>query len=104
MTAIAAVPVAPPSMQEELDRKAFEEVERLALALNQGKITNGQFASSLLSLWNTLSGLVSSNVSDIIAQARNINVGPNPAAPITTFVRTDQRGRLALVRWRAGDD
>jgi len=92
-----------PTMRQEIDRKAFEECERLALGLKQGKISQAQFASSMLTLFNAVSGLCSKSIMDMISEIRHLHVGPAPKPnPYRILYRTGE-GKLFMLHWRPGE-
>jgi hypothetical protein len=91
-----------PTVQEEIDRKAFEEIERLVLGLQQGKISNAQFGSSMLTLFNAVSGLCSRGVMDVIAETRKLHRGDSPH--IQRALLSSPDGKLAFLEWWVGSD
>jgi hypothetical protein len=60
-----------PTVREELERKSLEELQRLVLALQHGKLSQAQFNEALQTLWMTTAGLVKNDISALIAKTRN---------------------------------
>lgn len=57
----------PPTIKEELEHKAIEQIEKLALLLEYGAISKAQYFTGLSAVYDCTSGLVSSDLSDAIA-------------------------------------
>lgn len=60
-----------PSFTEELNRKAFEQLERLALQLERGQINEAMFDTGIRSVWHCVSGLVEPWIVDIISETKD---------------------------------
>jgi hypothetical protein len=60
-----------PSIKDELQRKAFEQLERLALQLDRGEISAAQFDTGVMSVWHCVSGLVDKNLIDTISEIKD---------------------------------
>lgn len=56
-----------PTTREEIDRKAFSQLESLALQLDQGKITEAQFDTGVRTVWACVSGLCSQHIDETIS-------------------------------------
>lgn len=56
-----------PSMSEELERKTFEQLERLVTQLDRGEISDAQFDASITTIWHCVSGLVGNTLTDTIS-------------------------------------
>ena len=53
-----------PSLKDELERKTMQEIERIALDTRKGRISKREVRSSIRTLFNTVSGLVESEIID----------------------------------------
>lgn len=72
MSAVASVTAdAPPSIREELHRKSFEQLERLALQLDRGQINEAQFDTGVRTVWNCASGLVDEWLIETISEIKD---------------------------------
>lgn len=65
MSALPAIP----TLQEELNRKAFRSVDWLFTSLDNGKLTPEQFSAGIDALFMAVSGLVDEDVVDLITAA-----------------------------------
>lgn len=92
----------PPTTIDEINRKSVEEAERLLLYLSQGKINKGQFESSMTTLWNAVSGLCSTEIMNLMAEMKRAYCPPKGVKPGTCFVLGDDRGRMLIIKHRAG--
>lgn len=61
-----------PSLRDEIDRKAFEQLERLAKQLEDGRITPAMFDAGVNSVWNCVSGLASEAVIHTISEVKDM--------------------------------
>ncbi|CAG9229259.1 hypothetical protein [Burkholderia vietnamiensis] len=59
-----------PTIREELERKVTEEVERLVLAVQQGKMSPYGYQMALDGLWGGVAGIVSKESMELISAAR----------------------------------
>jgi len=55
-----------PTLQEELDRKALETIEKMEVDLEQGRITVEQYAYGVDLIWLSWAGLVSKDLMPLI--------------------------------------
>jgi hypothetical protein len=55
-----------PTPEEELDRKVIEEVERLEMLRVRKVISDDQYASAMLAIWNVAAGLVPKETMEIL--------------------------------------
>jgi hypothetical protein len=60
----------PPSIKQELERKTLDELQRLILALEHGKVSPSQFNAAVRSLWQATAGLVSKDIMNLIEQTK----------------------------------
>lgn len=58
-----------PTPEQELDRKTVAEIERIIHGLQTGKLTLPRAASSMLTLWQIVSGLVPKETMDVLGAA-----------------------------------
>lgn len=59
-----------PTVAEELERKVFEQLERLVIQLENGQITDAQFDTGVMTIWHCVSGLVSNDLMNVISAAK----------------------------------
>jgi hypothetical protein len=71
-------------MREELDRKAYDTLERLARHHEQGKIGNEALQIGIRSVWETIAGLASETISET-ASLMHREVGHKPMAQVRVF-------------------
>lgn len=71
-TAIGFGAVTFPTIQEELERKAFEQLERLAVQLEHGVISEAQFDTGVMSVWHCVSGLVGKDTTELISGIKTL--------------------------------
>ena len=64
-----------PTLREEIDRKAFEQLERLAGQLETGRINDAQFDVGVHTVWNCVSGLASEWVIQTLGEIRDSRKG-----------------------------
>ena len=93
----------PPSIRDELDRKALENLQFLVHSLDTAQITKAQYDLASFVLWNVTAGLVCNDVSEAISAAKP----EQPSEFWTTGVLTkdkhvvavsySNRGRLRVV-------
>ena len=57
-----------PSVRDEIDRKAFEQLERLAAQLETGRITEAQFDTGVQTVWQCVSGIASEFIIQTISE------------------------------------
>lgn len=60
-----------PSLRDEIDRKAFEQLERLAGQLETGRINAAQFDCGVQTVWNCVSGLASEFIIQTISEIKD---------------------------------
>jgi hypothetical protein len=93
----------PPSVKQELERKTLDELQRLVLALEHGKVTQGQFNAAIDSLWLTTAGLVQRDIMDLIEKTK-VNLIVDESWLRETFVSTGERRFTVTVSWKVGTD
>lgn len=71
MNPSAQATTALPSIRDELERKAFEHIETLAIQLEHGKITQAQFDTGIRAIWACVSGLVDRWLIDTISEVKD---------------------------------
>lgn len=72
MSAVASVTTeAIPSIRDELQRKAFEHLERLVVQLDRGEINEAMFDAGVRAIWACVSGLVDEWLIDTISEIRD---------------------------------
>jgi hypothetical protein len=59
----------PPTIQQELDRKAVEELQRVMHGLTTRKVTLVQAQAHLQTLWETCAGLIPTESMNLVAQS-----------------------------------
>lgn len=64
-----------PSLRDEIDRKAFEQLERLAAQLETGRISAAQFDCGVQTVWNCVSGLASEFIIQTISEIKDSRKG-----------------------------
>lgn len=89
-----------PTFQEEIHSKAFETIEWLINSLHQAKITEEQFSTGVNALFMALSGLIPSDLFEIITACQTEIKRENP-----TLTRTflSERGKTLTISWTAGE-
>lgn len=60
----------PPSIREELSRKALEALERLVIDRSRGTITEAQFSTGMNVLWDIAAGLTDKDFMEIISTVK----------------------------------
>ncbi len=58
-----------PTIEEELYRKAVNELERLLICKQDGRLTNAQFSSSIDTMFAMVSGLVEGDFLSLVTEA-----------------------------------
>lgn len=71
-----------PTIEQEIERKAITELQRIMHALTTKRLGIVAASSSLQTLWETVSGLVSAETMDLIGQS---------ATTVQTALRTRER-------------
>lgn len=59
-----------PTLKQELQRKAFDQLERLVMQLDRGEINMAQFDTGVKSVWHCVSGLVDQNLIETIEEVK----------------------------------
>lgn len=59
-----------PTLQEEVDRKAFETLEWLTHAVSEGRMTAHQFSTGIDVLFMTVSGLLRKDFIELVSEAQ----------------------------------
>jgi hypothetical protein len=90
-----------PTIREELERKVTEEVERVILAVRNGKMTAYGYQTALDGLWGGAAGLVSHESMELITEARKAHVHGAAQTLRTVFVIGEA---VTCVKWVVGDD
>lgn len=94
-----------PDLRSEIDRKAFEQLERLAGQLEAGKINQAMFNTGVQTVWQCVSGLASEWVIDTITEVKDMWVENElrdlrlfycPAEGVIILNRKLGEGKLAL--------
>ncbi|MGV2866401.1 hypothetical protein [Achromobacter sp. AGC39] len=60
-----------PTLQEELERKAFELIEKLAFDRENGRITEAEYRGALDAAWHSWAGLVATETMEILSTMRS---------------------------------
>ncbi|MFT4064349.1 hypothetical protein [Paraburkholderia sp.] len=89
-----------PTLQEELDRKAFETLEYLTWSVDQGRITAEQFSTGVDVLFMTVSGLLKKDFIDLVTEAQKLC----PSEPATLKRSFTDGAALMTVTWVVGAD
>lgn len=87
----------PPSIAQELERKTVEEIERLVISLQYGKISDAQFVQAVETLWQTVAGLVEQQTMDILATLKT-HVSKNTQERVTRIFCNDS-GDTVIAVW-----
>lgn len=90
-----------PNLRDEIDRKAFEQLERLAGQLESGKINQAMFNIGVQSVWNCVSGLASEWVIDTITEVKEMWV-ESELLDARVFYDPSE-GAILLIRKLGGD-
>lgn len=61
-----------PTLRDEIDRKAFEHLERLAKQLDDGRITPSMFDAGVSAVWNCVSGIASEAVIRTVSEVKDM--------------------------------
>lgn len=94
-----------PDLRSEIDRKAFEQLERLAGQLESGKINQAMFNTGVQTVWQCVSGLASEWVIDTITEVKDMWIENElldlrlfycPAEGAIMLIRKLGEGSLAL--------
>jgi hypothetical protein len=99
--ALQALEGQPPTMREELERKVTDEVERVILAVRNGKMTAYGYQTALDGLWGGVAGLVSRESMELITEARKAYAQGSAQTLRTVITFGDV---VACVRWAVGTD
>jgi hypothetical protein len=90
-----------PSLKAELERKTLDELQRVLLCHQHGKMSDAECDAAVESMWMTTAGLVSKDIMNIVGQARAEFKGLSRTIT-RTFVSPDNKGVL-IVRWCPGE-
>lgn len=101
MTAVPALSEIP-SLRDEIDRKAFEQLERLAGQLETGRINDAQFDTGVQSVWNCVSGLASEWVIQTISEVKDAKKGEAFQDRRLFLKKTDTGFSLAILARQLG--
>jgi hypothetical protein len=94
-----------PTLQEEIDRKAFETLEWLTHSVAQGRITAHQFSTGVDVLFMAVSGLLRKDFIELVSEAQALC--PTSAIELKrVFSRAPgfRNASLLRVAWTAGED
>lgn len=61
-----------PSVQSEIDRKAFQTLEKLARQLENGEINQAMFNVGVRTIWDCTAGIASTMVMDTVSEVKEI--------------------------------
>jgi hypothetical protein len=95
---VAIVKTEIPTLQEELDRKAFETLEWLTYSVDQGRITPEQFSVGVDVLFMTVSGLLKKDFINLITEAQRLC----PSEPPVLKRSFTDGTALMTARWVVG--
>ncbi|NTX18018.1 hypothetical protein [Burkholderia cepacia] len=86
-----------PTIRDELERKVTDEVERLVLAVQQGKLSAYGYQSALDGLWGGVAGIVSKESMELLTAAKQSYQGEH------VLVRVFKRGEAVVkLTWAFG--
>jgi hypothetical protein len=91
-----------PTLQEEIDRKAFETLEWLCYSVDQGRMTADQFSVGIDVLFMTVSGLLKKDFIDLITAAQE-QCPKEPLVLKRVFAHKDD-DRLVTAEWIVGQE
>lgn len=92
----------PPSIRDEIDRKAWECLERLVRHQSQGKIGTEGLGIGIRSVWETVSGLAGEQINELAGQLhKECAIAATPV--VRVFRHIDSGQPAAVVRWTPGD-
>jgi hypothetical protein len=97
---VAVVKTDIPTLQEELDRKAFETLEFLCYGVEQGRITPEQFSTGIDVLFMTVSGLLRNDFIGLVTEAQKLC----PSEPLVLKRCFSDGTALMKVEWTVGSD
>ncbi|KVH64451.1 hypothetical protein WS89_03985 [Burkholderia sp. MSMB1072] len=87
-----------PTIRDELERKVTDEVERLVLAVQQGKLSAYGYQMALEGLWGGVAGIVSKESMELLSAAKQSYQGTH------MMVRVFRRGeRNVKLTWTFGE-
>ena len=88
-----------PSLQDELNRKAFQSMEWLTNAFDKGKVSEAQFSTGVDVLFMATSGLVDGEILTLVTQASTL------ARQVPEQVRRHfiMDGTIISLTWRVDD-
>lgn len=92
----------PTHWQSELDRKTFESLERLVAHNAMGKIGPEGLEVGVRAVWETTSGLVSNEISDMAAQMNSQIIATKPLQAIKRVFLKPDGSMAAAVSWVPG--
>ncbi|RQT26113.1 hypothetical protein [Burkholderia contaminans] len=86
-----------PTIRDELERKVTDEVERLVLAVQQGKLSAYGYQMALDGLWGGVAGIVSKDSLELLTAAKQSYQGEH------VLVRVFKRGETVVkLTWAFG--
>jgi hypothetical protein len=97
---VAIVKTEIPTLQEEIDRKAFETLEWLTYSLDQGRLTPEQFSTGVDVLFMTVSGLLRNDFIGLVTEAQKLC----PSEPLVLKRCFSDGAALMKVEWTVGSD
>lgn len=91
--------LAVPTVQEELERKTWAEIDRLYRHFEDGKISPLEYRSSLETIWNVSSGLVNNGFAEAVrgCNAQLKLAGPQMNVTVTNFLHHDDTRLMRVV-------
>lgn len=87
-------PAQVPELRDEINRKAFETIEKITRDDQSGRITKGQFAYAVDVLWSVVSGLVEKDITIMMEVMGNT---PDDGSFFTRTYLRDAKGNIAKV-------
>ena len=100
--AVAGGAIEQPVLFDELNRKTFETLEAIVSDHHAGRTTEAQQYAALTVLWGVCAGLVSRELMDLIATARD-QVPKGGNSFVESFsVREPYVTKVRMVRWVVG--
>jgi hypothetical protein len=89
-----------PTLQEEIDRKAFETLEWLTYSVAQGRMTAHQFSTGIDVLFMTVSGLLKNDFIGLITAAQELC----PKEPLHLKRSFSDGSAVMTVEWTVGSE
>jgi hypothetical protein len=98
-----------PTIVEELERKALEQIERLMRHLEQGKINANQYAAGMDTIFHVINGLVSESiilalntVDTTVEYVESRSFWRKKDGHVVAYHRHDHGEKLRIVLYRPG--